>query len=760
MTQHVIDVINKLGVMDGIMNGLKIQNKAGVVLYDSSWLEGVDYVNNKNINNVNNNGDLLNQTANESEENDNGEPSSNENYEGQQPEEEEYDELDPNEVEEEYFIPSQDNPVPGTVDDPELVAAQEQPDKYIRRSTRSTQPPERLEPVWTGQTYTSNVQYNNFQGKYDNMDYVCEDARAWALIISEFADRIRSSHIENGTQCVVTYSLSKAIKKFGKPAEDAALKEVKQLHDRECFIPISKEELNELERRRALESLIFLTEKRDGTIKARQCANGSTQRDYMTKEDVSSPTVSTEATLLRSVIDAEEGRDVATMDIPNAFIQTIVEDRDSEGNRTIMKIRGLLVDLLCQIDLTYIPYVITENGQKVLYVHVKRAIYGMLVSAMLFYKKFVTDLTNNGFELNPYDPCVANKVVEGEQLTASWHVDDLMASHKNTKVVDGFHKWVENTYGKIGKVKCTRGKVHDYLGMKLDFTVPGQVTVDMIDYVKSMVENFPQGCLEGSAVASPWNENLFKPNESSTDLTKEEAEVFHTVTAQGLFLTKRARPDIAPAIAYLTTRVKKPNRDDWLKLTRMMKWLKQTTKDRLTLRSDGTRQARWHADAAFAVHPDFRSHTGATFTLGRGSIASVSRKQGINTRSSTEAEIIAADEIVGPMLWTALFLEAQGYPLQANILYQDNQSAIQVEKNGRKSVGKRSRHLNIRLFFVTDQVEKGRIQIKFCPTDLMVADYMTKPLHGTKFKQFREEIMNLSTLAQQVMFSCMMIDKS
>jgi hypothetical protein len=229
---------------------------------------------------------------------------------------------------------------------------------------------------------------------------------------------------------------------------------------------------------------------------------------------------------------------------------------------------------------------------------------------------------------------------------------------------------------------------------------------------------------------------LFKPHEHSPELTKEEAEMYHTFTAQGLFLTKRARPDISPSIAYLTTRVRKPNQDDWQKLVRMMKWLKQTSKDRLTLCSNGKRVGEWHVDAAFAVHPDFKSHTGSTFTLGRGSIISISRKQGMNTRSSTEAELVAADEIVGPMLWTARFLEAQGYSLEENVLYQDNKSAIQLENNGRKSAGKRSRHLNIRLFFVTDQVEKKHIQIKFCPTDKMVADYMTKPLHGAKFKMF------------------------
>ena len=140
--------------------------------------------------------------------------------------------------------------------------------------------------------------------------------------------------------------------------------------------------------------------------------------------------------------------------------------------------------------------------------------------------------------------------------------------------------------------------------------------------------------------------------------------------------------------------------------------------------------------------------------MGRGAITSISRKQGMNTRSSTEAELVAADKVVGPMLWTLQFLEAQGYGVKENILYQDNRSAMLLENNGQKSAGKRSQHLNIQFFFVNDQKEKKRLSIMYCPTDLMLGDYMTKPTHGTKFKKFRAELMNLPNAAQMIMLAC------
>ena len=98
--------------------------------------------------------------------------------------------------------------------------------------------------------------------------------------------------------------------------------------------------------------------------------------------------------------------------------------------------------------------------------------------------------------------------------------------------------------------------------------------------------------------------------------------------------------------------------------------------------------------------------------MGQGAIISQSLKQKINTSSSTEAEIVAVDDLMDKIIWTKLFVEAQGYEVQENVLYQDNQSAIRLENNGKISSGRRTRAMNIRYFFVTDQVEKENIDLK------------------------------------------------
>ena len=117
--------------------------------------------------------------------------------------------------------------------------------------------------------------------------------------------------------------LNQAIDKWGEHvAGTSALKEMKQLLDRKCFVPIHANTLSEEERKQVLKSILFLVEKRDGTIKSRHVADGSRQWNWISSEDTSSPTVLTELVLLLAVINAKEHQDVAVTDIPNAFIQT------------------------------------------------------------------------------------------------------------------------------------------------------------------------------------------------------------------------------------------------------------------------------------------------------------------------------------------------------------------------------------------------------------------------------------------------------
>ena len=312
---------------------------------------------------------------------------------------------------------------------------------------------------------------------------------------------------------------------------------------------------------------------------------------------------------------------------------------------------------------------------------------------MIFWRKLTSKLVEWGFVINPYDWCVANKQIHGQQCTLVWHVDDMKISHADSKVVDHIIRTLEQEFGKEAPLTIRRGKIHDYLGMTLDFTNPGKVTIRMEEYIKSMLTELPED-MDGMAT-TPAAEHLFKVNETPTYLNEKEAMFFHHNVAKLLFLCKRARPDIQTAVAFLSTRVKQPDRDDYKKLGQVMKYLRKTITLTLTLEADKLQLTQWWIDGAFATHRDMRSHTGGAMALGKGVIYGTSTGQKLNTRSSTEAELVAVDDCMSHVLWTRYFLEAQGYDIKDCIIHQDNKSAILLEQNGRASSSKHTRHINI-----------------------------------------------------------------
>ena len=138
-----------------------------------------------------------------------------------------------------------------------------------------------------------------------------------------------------------------------------------------------------------------------------------------------------------------------------------------------------------------------------------------------------------------------------------------------------------------------------------------------------------------------------------------------------------------------------------------------------------------------------KRHMGGTMSLGKGSTYSTSTCHKINTRSSTEAKLIAVNDVMPLILWTRYFLEAQGYKVHESKVFQVNQSAMLLEKNGKPSSSHQMCHISIRYFFVTDRIQSKEVTVEYCPTDEMLADMFTKPLQGPAFHHFHAVVLNL-----------------
>jgi hypothetical protein len=270
----------------------------------------------------------------------------------------------------------------------------------------------------------------------------------------------------------------------------------------------------------------------------------------------------------------------------------------------------------------------------------------------------------------------------------------------------------------------------------------------MLNYVNEILAAFdkadPKG---GDTKTSAAPDSLFKVDEDCEKLEQAKAVEFHNLVANTLYATKQARPDTCTAIAFLTKRVREPDKDDLTKLVHLMRYIRGTCTMPLILSANGSGILKWWVDASFAVHPNMRGHSGGGLSLGRGFPIVISTKQKLNTRSSTETEIVGAGDFMPAIFWTRYFMKAHGYGVKDNVLFQDNKSSILLEKNGKALSSKPTKQINIQYFFITHRVKKEEVSVVWCPTGDMIGDFATKPLQEALFHKFIDQTMGV-TLAR------------
>lgn len=557
------------------------------------------------------------------------------------------------------------------------------------------------------------------------------DVSLFQTSVDDWTDALQDTQHQMFCYVFHQMSVSAGIKKHGQAAIDALFREFCQFQDKKVFRPMDPTGMTRTEKKAALRAVNLIKEKRTGDIKARSCADGSKQRGLYDKADTSSPTLSTDALMLSLVVDAFEKRDVATADVAGAYLNADMKDF------VVVRVDGDAVDIMVKVNPKYEGFVTVENGRRVLYLRLLKALYGCVQSALLWYKLFSTKLEKQGFVLNPYDPCVGNKIIDGSQCTVCWYVDDTKISHVDPNVVTNVIKDIEANFGGMSVV---RGKEHMFLGMNICFDHDnGTVKIKMTEYIRESIESFGDDVSSGAS--SPASKSLFTIDTASPELSPKKAALYHSIVAKLLYVSNRGRSDIAHAIAFLTTRVSVPLLQDWAKLGRLLRYLHDTIDFPLILGAKSlTKMTTW-VDASYAVHPDMRSHTGGCTSLGRGVIMAKSSKQKLNTKSSTEAEVVGASDYLPNNIWARNFMGAQGYDILENSVMQDNQSAMRLEMNGRVSAGQKSRHIDIRYFFIKDRINNKELAVVYCPTEAMLADFYTKPLQGALFRKFRSVIL-------------------
>jgi hypothetical protein len=559
----------------------------------------------------------------------------------------------------------------------------------------------------------------------DNVTSGDQLGAGWANTESRAADIreevVPTEAVEHEVQAAsyVNISVRKAMQLYPDDATKSIQKELQQMLDKKVFTPIRYADIGS--DAQVINSHLFLKRKRDNTLKSRLVADGSSQ---LRSQDVSSPTVATESVFMMCAIIASEHRQVCTMDIEGAYLHA-----DMKTN-VVMRMENILAQILSKLDQSFESYR-TKSGA--IYVRLDKALYGCVESAKLFYEHLSTTLYSLGYKSNTYDSCTFNNFYLNFQVTVLVHVDDLLVSCQNIEALRQLHQDLVKVYN---KVTITYGPVVSYLGIDLDFTRSGVVTLSMSSQIQEIIEELG---VEGEKL-TPASLSLYEKGVQLEALAAKDRQSFHSTVAKLLYIAIRCRPDILVAVSWLCTRVTDPNLQDSKKLLRVLKYLNGTRDLKLKLSTNNGLKIYGFIDASFAVHPDYKGQTGLAVTFGTGVVLAKSVKQRVVAKSSTEAELVAISDALSHIIWIRNFLIDQGYDVDPAVIFQDNKSTIKLTEKG-GPCSSRTRHVAIRYFFVKDFVDRKEVVIEFMPTEDMVADILTKPLTGELFLKLRDKLL-------------------
>ncbi|KAG7302557.1 hypothetical protein JYU34_002203 [Plutella xylostella] len=352
-----------------------------------------------------------------------------------------------------------------------------------------------------------------------------------------------------------------------------------------------------------------------------------------------------------------------------------------------------------------------------------KAIYGLKQAAKSWYDKLDTALTQNfGFKRVSTEPCVYFKSHQGKPMIISIYVDDILlftscSAEEKKKLKD-----------KLMKEFAMRdlGAAHHILGMKIT-NKDGRITLDQSNYIQTVLNKFQMSDCKPAST----------PMEAGLKLHKaEKLGNFNYRNLIGclMYVAVCTRPDIAYAVSSLSQFNQSYAEVHWKAAKRVLRYLKGTINHCLTFEKNGLSltayvDADWAASAV-----DRKSYTGYVFKIGNNLVSWESRKQKTVALSSTEAEYMALSDACKEALFIRSFLhELLGINVCVT-MYNDNQSAQKLSVN--QMYHSRTKHIDVRHHFIRQVVSENAVQLKYCPTDEMPADLLTKPLPIMKHNRF------------------------
>lgn len=482
-------------------------------------------------------------------------------------------------------------------------------------------------------------------------------------------------------------------------------------------------------------------------LKGRFVAGGHRQdvRDYDIYREISTPTASLSSLFAVAAHAAAKGLAVASFDIKMAYTKAPMP----KDKKIYIRLIKSYVDLIKVInpDLK-IEYESFQNEDGSVIVELDFALYGCVEAGRLFYEFLKNILVKKmDYKVSLYDDCIFNLFDDNGIIisTIVIHVDDGLITGSSETVLDSFFDQFKNH---IGDITIQRGRIHNYLGMVMDFSQPNVVHITIEKMIRDILSDWS---INKGSRSSPAKSQLFDIDEQSPQLNEEMSRRLHRGIAQLLYLSTHVRPDILCAVIFLTSRIQKLSEEDLEKFLDILYYLNGSISLGIMLGGDAKNRIRLYAfaDASYGVHTNCRSHGGTYITYGRGPTLVRSNVLKDISISSSESELMQLSTTTSLAARERYFAIEQQHinPTEKGILLEDNKSAIHMANNG-KSISNRTRHIKIKYFFVKQFLDNGEFHLEHCPTKEMVADILTKPLQGEHFLELRDLLLGYEALSR------------
>lgn len=374
-----------------------------------------------------------------------------------------------------------------------------------------------------------------------------------------------------------------------------------------------------------------------------------------------------------------------------------------------------------------------ENQNKNLVCRLKKGIYGLKQAAKLWNDEINFALTSKGFDRSKADPCLYMKNINEETVYVLIYVDDIAIVTKSPETM--------NTVKSILVSKFNTqdlGEIKQYLGVEVTRDKDGIFHLNQEQYINKIVNDFGLTTAKTSDV--PIHVSYGKATANANDSILRSNAQFQKLLGCLLYISVNTRPDIAASVSILAQKVSQPRMEDWNELKRTLKYLKGTAHLKLALGKKGYQgdllvgysDANWAEDKS-----NRKSNSGHVLLVNGVAVCWSSRKQSLVALSTCEAEFVALSEACRAAFWVRKLLNEMRQDVsEPTIIFEDNQSCLKlVEQEERLS--DRSKHIDTRFHFVKDYIKNGFILCKYCPTETMLADILTKPVAALKFKQLR-----------------------